>query len=239
MPRIDLERRRLVFAAAGALTMGAFSAQAQTQARSTAPAGAPIPRRVLFGDPERSLARISPDGRRVAFLAAVDGVLNVWVGPIEEPGAARPLTRVTDRNLGPWLHWLHNNRHVVYFRERGGDENWQAHRVDIDTGTSIALTPGPGVKSYLHQRSHHFPDELLIAHNERDKRFFDIYRVNVATGQSTLLQANNGFVGFFTDPHFRVRFAVKSAADGGWDYLQRREDGEWHPFAKIGMADAL
>src|SRR5207302_1868549 len=120
MPRIDLERRRLVFAAAGALAMTAIPAQAQTQAHSASPTGAPIPRRVLFGDPERSLARISPDGRRVAFLAAVDGVLNVWVGPIDEPGAARPLTRVTDRNLGPWLHWLHNNRHVVYFRERGG-----------------------------------------------------------------------------------------------------------------------
>jgi dipeptidyl aminopeptidase/acylaminoacyl peptidase len=239
MPRIDLERRRLVFAAAGALAMTAVPARAQAQARSATPVEAPIPRRILFGDPERSIVRISPDGRRLAFLAAVDGVLNVWVGPIEEPGAARPLTRVTDRNLGPSLVWLHNNRHVVYFRERGGDENWQAHRVDVETGTSIALTPAPGVKSYLHQHSHHFPDELLIAHNERDKRFFDIYRINVATGQSTLLQANNGFVGFFTDPHFRVRFAMKSAADGGWDYLQRREDGDWHPFAKIGMADAL
>jgi dipeptidyl aminopeptidase/acylaminoacyl peptidase len=242
MPRIDLERRRLVFAAAGALAMTAFSQQprARTESRGAATAsGAPIPRRVLFGDPERSIARISPDGRRIAFLAAVDGILNVWGGAIEDPGAARPLTHVTDRNLGPWLTWLHNNRHVVYFREHGGDENWQAYRVDVETGASIVLTPGPGVKSYVHQQSHHFPDELLIAHNERDKRFFDIYRVNVATGQSTLLQANNGFVGFFTDPHFRVRFAIKSTADGGWDYLQRRDDGDWHPFAKIGMADAL
>jgi dipeptidyl aminopeptidase/acylaminoacyl peptidase len=239
MPRIDLERRRLVFAAAGALAMRAVPARAQTQVRGATPADTPVPRRILFGDPERSIARISPDGRRVTFLAAVDGVLNVWVAPIEDPGAARPLTHVTDRNLGPWLVWLHNNRHILYFRERGGDENWQAYRVDVETGASIALTPAPGVKSYLHQQSHHFPDELLIAHNERDKRFFDIYRVNAATGQSTLLQANNGFVGFFTDPQFRVRFAVKSTADGGWDYLQRRDDGEWQPFAKIGMADAL
>jgi dipeptidyl aminopeptidase/acylaminoacyl peptidase len=239
MSRIDLERRRLVLAGAaglGALALGTGPMQSVGQAETSR---VPIPRRVLFGDPERSIARISPDGRRIAFLAAVDGVLNVWVGPIEDPAAARPLTRVADRNLGPWLVWLHNNRHVLYFREVGGDENWQAHRVDVETGASIALTPGPGVKSYLHQQSHHFPDELLIAHNERDKRFFDIYRINVATGQSTLLQANNGFVGFFTDPQFRVRFAVKSAADGGWEYLERRADGDWHPFAKIGMTDAL
>jgi dipeptidyl aminopeptidase/acylaminoacyl peptidase len=245
MARIDLERRRLLLAAAGAgtLALGAAPARAQTRGETPRAAaashGALIPRRVLFGDPERSLARISPDGKRVGFLAAVDGVLNVWVAPLAAPGEARALTRVTDRNLGPWLIWLQNNRHVVYFRERGGDENWQAHRVDVETGASIALTPGPGVRSYLHQQSHHFPDELLLAHNERDKRFFDIYRVNVATGQTTLLQANNGFVGFFTDPQFRVRFAVRSAADGGWDYLQRGEDGEWHLFAKIDMVDAM
>jgi len=245
MPRIDLERRRLVLAGAaglGALALAAGPARPQPSgdnARPMTPPAPLVPRRVLFADPERSIARISPDGRRVAFLAAVDGVLNVWVGPIDDPAAARPLTRVTDRNLGPWLLWMPNNRHVVYFRERGGDENWQAHRVDVETGAIIALTPAPGVKSYVHQQSHRFPDELLIAHNERDKHFFDIYRVNVATGQSTLLQANNGFVGFFTDPHFRVRFAVRSTADGGWDYLQRGEDGDWHSFAKIDMADAV
>jgi hypothetical protein len=152
MARIDLERRRLVLAGAAGLSTLAFGA-GPTRPQGTADNPHPmapsasmslIPRRVLFGDPERSLARISPDGRRIAFLAAVDGVLNVWVGPIDDPGAARPLTRADDRNLGPWLVWLHNNRHIVYFRERGGDENWQAHRVDVDTGATIALTPPPG-----------------------------------------------------------------------------------------------
>jgi hypothetical protein len=248
MSRIDLERRRLVFAAAatgiGALMLGPGPARSQAapdraRGRPAPRAGPPIPRRLLFGDPERAIARISPDGRRLAFLAPVEGVLNVWVGPIDAPADAKPLTRVADRDLGPALVWLHNNRHVVYFRELGGDENWQAHRVDVETGVSIALTPGPGVKSYIHSQSHHFPDELLIAHNERDKHFFDIFRVNVVTGQSTLLQANNGFVFFFTDPQFRVRFAVRTTADGGWDYLQRGADGDWHLFARIDMADAM
>jgi dipeptidyl aminopeptidase/acylaminoacyl peptidase len=236
MATLDLDRRRLLVAAAsaGALMLSAGPTRAQ------APGARPlVPRRLLFGDPERSIVRIGPDGRRIAFLAPLDGILNVWIAPLDAPGEARPLTRVTDRNVGPSLLWLHNNRHVVYFREQAGDENWQAHRVDVETGASIPLTSAPGVKSYVHQQSHHFPDELLIAHNERDKRFFDIFRINVATGQSTLLQANNGFVGFFTDPQFRVRFAVRTTADGGWDYLERGGDGDWHLFAKIDMADAM
>ena len=162
-----------------------------------------IPRQLLFGDPGKFLVRISPDGRRIAFLAPVDGVLNLWVGPINDPNAARPFTRATDRDLGPSLVWLHNNRHVVFFREHEGDENWQAHRVDVETSDSLPLTPRPGVTCYIQQTSHHFPDELLIAHNQRNKRFFEIFRVNVSTGQSTLLQENDRFVGFFTDPQFQ------------------------------------
>ncbi|HEY0129703.1 MAG TPA: hypothetical protein VGB40_11095, partial [Rubrobacteraceae bacterium] len=41
-----------------------------------------IPREVLFGNPEKAQPRLSPDGRRLAYLAPVDGILNVWVGPV-------------------------------------------------------------------------------------------------------------------------------------------------------------
>ena len=43
-----------------------------------------IPRDVLFGNPQRAQARLSPDGKYLSFLAPVDGVLNVWVGPADD-----------------------------------------------------------------------------------------------------------------------------------------------------------
>ena len=48
-----------------------------------------IPRGLLFADPARTWARISPDGTRIAFLAPVNEVLNLWVGPIAEVAKAR------------------------------------------------------------------------------------------------------------------------------------------------------
>ena len=39
-----------------------------------------LPRRLIFANPERTIVRISHDGTRIAFLAPVDGVLNLWVG---------------------------------------------------------------------------------------------------------------------------------------------------------------
>ena len=234
---MTLDRRQALIAAATGICGIARGAQAQALAPS---ASVPlIPRRLLFADPARSVVRISPDGRHVAFLAPLEGVLNLWVVAIDDVANPRALTRVTDRSLGPWLVWLHDNRHIVFFREQGGDENWQAHRVEVATGDILALTPAPGVRSFIHQTSHHFPSELLIAHNERDKRYFDIHRVNVATGASALLEANDGFAGLFTDPQFRVRFAWRYADNGDHEYLQRGAGGMWEPFARIEAADAM
>jgi dipeptidyl aminopeptidase/acylaminoacyl peptidase len=196
-------------------------------------------RRLIFADPERSIVRISHDGTRIAFRAPVDGVLNLWIAPIDLIDEARPLTAVTERNLGPWIVWMHDNRHVVFFRETAGDENWRAWGADLQTGEVRPLTPGAGVTCYIQQISRHFPSELLIAHNARDKRYFDIYRVNVVTGESTLVQQNEGFTGHFTDQQFRVRFAVRHTEDGDVEYLQRGTDGEWALFSRIGVQDAM
>src|SRR5207248_6073562 len=145
----------------------------------------------------------------------------------------------TDRNLGPWIVWMRDNRHVVFFREEAGDENWRAWRADLETGDVRPLTPGPGVTCYIQQHSRHFPSELLIAHNARDKRHFDVYRVNVVTGESTLLQRNQAFHYHFTDQQFQVRFAIRHTDDGDTEYLQRGADGEWTLFSRIGAEDAI
>jgi Tol biopolymer transport system component len=42
-----------------------------------------IPRAVLFGNPVKTAPRLSPDGKRMAYIAPVDNVLNVWVGPAD------------------------------------------------------------------------------------------------------------------------------------------------------------
>jgi dipeptidyl aminopeptidase/acylaminoacyl peptidase len=244
MAPMTFDRRQAIAASTAGLcglaggAHGAWARAATSRTERNGPA-ALIPRRLLFADAAKSVVRISPDGRRIAYLAPLDGVLNLWVASLDDVGNARALTRVTDRSLGPWVQWLHNNRHVVFFREQGGDENWQAHRVDVETGDILALSPAPGVRCYIHQTSYHFPDELLIAHNERDKRFFEIYRVNVATGASTLVQANDRFAGFFTDPQFKVRFATRFTDNGDHEYLKPGPGGEWELFTRIDAADAM
>jgi hypothetical protein len=48
-----------------------------------------ISREVLFGNPDKASPQLSPDGSQLGFLAPVDGVLNVWVGPAGDPAKSR------------------------------------------------------------------------------------------------------------------------------------------------------
>src|SRR5436190_1011139 len=45
-----------------------------------------IPRRVLFGNPERISPRISPDASTLAWIAPHEGVRNVWTAPVGPDG---------------------------------------------------------------------------------------------------------------------------------------------------------
>ena len=124
-----------------------------------------VARRVFFDNPDYSNVRVSPDGQHLAYLAPVDGVSNLWVAPVADPAAARPVTRVTDRNIGIYFRWAYTNRHLVFFQERDGDENWRASSVDIANGAIVPLTPEQGVKSFLQEIDRKFPEEMLFRHN--------------------------------------------------------------------------
>src|SRR6202030_3092163 len=103
-----------------------------------------IPRRKLFGDPSRTQARISPDGRWLSWLAPSEGVLNVWVAPVEDLAAPRCVT--SDRRRGIEFHvWTYDRAHLLYIQDRDGDENWHVYAVDVLSGAVRNLTPVDGV----------------------------------------------------------------------------------------------
>src|SRR5690349_9256290 len=56
-----------------------------------------VPRDLLFRAPTYSELQISPDGKQLAFLHPLNGVLNVWVAPIDDPAAGKPVTRFDSR----------------------------------------------------------------------------------------------------------------------------------------------
>jgi len=89
--------------------------------------------------------RVSPDGEHLAWLAPLDGVCNLWVAPAADPKQARPLTRVTGRDISPYFRWAYTNRHLVFFQDHDGDENWRGSSVDLASGaTTLLIAHAPG-----------------------------------------------------------------------------------------------
>jgi dipeptidyl aminopeptidase/acylaminoacyl peptidase len=198
-----------------------------------------IARRVLFDNPDYSSATVSPDGWHLSWLAPVGGVRNLFVARIDDLASARAVTRITDRNIAPYYRWAHSNNHIIFFQEHDGDENWRASSVNIRNNALVALSPPQGVKSYLLQADRKFANEVLLTHNGRDKRYFDLYRVNVLNGASELLYENNEYVQLVCDADFQLRLGVKVAADGSAEVVQRHASGSWSPFTTIPPGDVM
>jgi dipeptidyl aminopeptidase/acylaminoacyl peptidase len=208
-------------------------------ARRAVAASAPdlVARRVFFDNPDYINVRVSPDGQNLAWVAPIDRVNNLWIAPIADPGASRPVTRITGRSLDSFFRWGHTNRHLIFFRDRDGDENWRAFSVDIKTDAIVPLTPEQGVKSFVQEISHKFPEEVLFRHNQRDKRYFDLFRVNIVTGASELQFENPDFTGLITDSSYRLRLGSRLNAAGTTEVFERQADETWKSFTEIPIGD--
>ena len=197
-----------------------------------------IPRKVLFGNPDKAAVYLSPDGKKLSYLAPVNGVMNVWVGPVEKPGDARPVTTDTKRGIRSYF-WAYTNEHILYLQDHGGDEDFHLYAVSLATRETQDLTPLKKVRADVVGVSHKFPAELLIALNDRDPRYQDLHRVNLVTGKRRLVQKNTEFTSFITDDDFHVRLAGKFAPDGGTLYLKPDGANGWREFLKVPVADSM
>jgi dipeptidyl aminopeptidase/acylaminoacyl peptidase len=198
-----------------------------------------IPRDVLFGNPERASAQLSPDGTRLTYLAPLDGVLNVWLADATGAGA-RPVTHDTDRGVR-FYTWADDNRHILYLQDEGGDENWRLHQVDPESGADDDLTPYADVQVQVVAHDRRRPHELLVAMNREDARLHDVYHLDLRARALTLVVKNPGDVsGWVADRDLAVRGAVATTPDGG-SILRVRDtaDGPWRDLIVWDSSDAL
>jgi dipeptidyl aminopeptidase/acylaminoacyl peptidase len=194
---------------------------------------------VLFGNPERVSARISPDGSRLAWIAPDRGVLNVWVAPVDALEDARVVTDDRERGIRAFF-WAHDGRHLLYIQDKGGDENWRLYGVDLTDGGTRDLTPFEDVQVQVLKVDKNVPDQLLIALNKDNPQLHDVYRLDLPTGELTKVAENPGVVDWVVDREFRVRGAVQPLPDGGSQVLVRDgEQDEWRVILQVSAEDAL
>ena len=130
----------------------------------------------------------SPDAKQMAYLTNVTGTSQVWL--IELPnGKPRQLTNYED-NIG-FVRWLPDGSGLVFGKARGGDENTQFFWMKPDGSGVRELTSDPKVR-------HNFAEvsadgkTIYYASNKRNRNFFDLYRMDVATGKEEMLYQYDG-----------------------------------------------
>lgn len=188
-----------------------------------------IPLEHFFDDPERAAARVSPDGRRLAWIAPADGPLNVWVAPVE---GGEPLQVTNDRDRGVRSYsWSRDGARILYLQDTGGDENYHLFAADLDhpEAPDRDLTPFEGVKVGVVDVPRGDHEHVLISTNRRDPSMFDVERLNLTTGAIGFVAENPGnIMGWLTDREGRLRAAYAQTPTGDHQVLVR--DAEDQPF---------
>ncbi len=197
-----------------------------------------IPRRLFFGNPDKASPQVSPDGTHISFLAPVDGVLNVWVAPANDPSSARPVTRDTGRGIRRY-GWTYSPNRIIYLQDQGGDENWRLYMVDLETGDILDLTPMENVQAQIQRDSHKHPNHIQVGLNDREAQYHDLYLIDLNTGERELVLQNDEFAFFVTDDDFRVRFAARSNEDGGTEFMRVTQEGGWEPAFTVDQEDSV
>ncbi|HVB61584.1 MAG TPA: S9 family peptidase [Ktedonobacteraceae bacterium] len=197
-----------------------------------------IPRTILFGNPVKTSPRISPDGKRMAYLAPVNNVLNVWVGTVGQEDY-QPVTNDTVRGIR-FYFWAQDNRHILYIQDVGGNENWRLYATNLETRETRDLTPFDDVQAQVVHTDKHFPDELLIALNKENPQLHDVYHLHLPSGDLRLVAKNPGnVVAWYADARLAVRAALAMMPDAGRELLLRDSaDAEWRTILAWNPDDA-
>jgi dipeptidyl aminopeptidase/acylaminoacyl peptidase len=182
-----------------------------------------IPLKDFFRNPEKTSYTLSPDGLHLAFMMPWENRLNVHVQKIGSEEVTR-ITSATERDIAGYF-WANNNR-IVYVQDKGGDENFRLYAVNIDRTEPKDLTPFEKVRVMVIDDLDENEEEMIISMNKRNPQFFDVYRININTGEMEMIAENPGNItGWMTDHDGKLRIAITT--DGvNTSVLYRKTEAE-------------
>jgi len=168
--------------------------------------------------------RISPDGKKLAWKAVAGSQEEIFVRSLNHQNS-----QDDSRSLGfnaqayPFV-WAQDSQHLLFIKDAGGDENFHLFRANINAGEQepVDITPLNNTRVAIKQLIEGDPEHILVVHNGRLKSVFDLYRLNIISGEMNLVyQSTDKIVRLITDRQGRLRARVRQ--DESYLYLELPE----------------
>ena len=131
-------------------------------------------------------ASFSRDEKQVLFNSNASGIFNAYVLPVGG-GTPRALTSSTTDSTYA-VGFFYNDDRILFTRDQGGNEQNHLYVRELD-GAERDLTPGAKLKAAFAGWQ---PDgnAFYVSTNERDPKYFDLYRYDAKTYARTLVYQN-------------------------------------------------
>ena len=151
-----------------------------------------IDRKLFFGNPEISGSQLSPDGKYVTFLKEHEGIMNLWIKKFDEPfEKAIPLTNQKRPMYG--YFWTEDAKFILFVRDNDGDENMNIFAINPYIGKlpeARNLTPMKDITANILMVSKKNPNILYVGLNNRDKKWHDLFKLEIASGKLDMIYEN-------------------------------------------------
>jgi dipeptidyl aminopeptidase/acylaminoacyl peptidase len=196
-----------------------------------------IPLEDFFRNPEKTAFQLSPNGEYFSYLAPWESRLNVFVQKTGADSAIR-ITSETERDIAGYL-WKGNER-LLFLKDTGGDENFHLYGVNADGSELKGLTVFEKVRTTFIDDLKEDEDEVIVGLNKRDATVFDPYRLNVLTGEMTMLAENPGnIMGWMTDHEGKLRIAITSDGVNNTILYRDTEEEDFRPVLTTSFKETV
>jgi len=180
---------------------------------------------------------LSPDGNYITYSSAWENRANVFVKKMNDDSEPVRVSNSKDRDVAGFF-WKDNN--LLYLKDKGGDENFHIYSTTFNGSEEKDLTPYPNVTVGVLSGLQGVKDEILIMMNKEDATVFDVYKLNVKTGETTHVAKNPGNItSWLADRNGNVRIAVASDGVEGTILYRDSEKDEFKPFIEMKAGDEV
>lgn len=163
----------------------------------------------FFKTPEKSFFRISPDGKYICYLKPYKDKQNLFIKSLTD-GSEHMETSFEDYPVRGDYFWTFNNQ-LVFNQDIVANDGFKMYALDVSKHKVRIILSLEKVKVSLVSRSRQQPDIITVRMNKRDPANFDVYRLNIKTGELTPYLINPGNITeWFPDADGKIRL-VKSS----------------------------